>query len=265
MRALPCGGRHCGSSHRPAHHRDDRRLGLRCASPIGGPDRRSLRWRAKRVSPATDDPAVAITRRYAEARHRAGLAAPADALPLLARAAPALAALPAGVLRTAAYSRWPLDARSRQNGYRSDSAAGAPVGECGSHDIAGDQRLRHSPARCAGNRARNDGDGAAHAHSRSARVRARMGPLVVARTPARHHRRCRGPARRGVGRGLAADAGRHVACTTGIAARPRGAGGCPRAGGGNRRLAAGYAGPNRQSERQATHAWRSNVSWASAG
>lgn len=52
----------------------------------------------------TEDPAVAIARRYAEARHGAGLAAPSDALPLLARAAPALAALPAGVLKRAAYS-----------------------------------------------------------------------------------------------------------------------------------------------------------------
>jgi hypothetical protein len=58
-----------------------------------------------------DDPAVAIARRHAEARHGAGLAAPSDALPLLARAAPALAALPAGVLRRAAYSdgTWTFD------------------------------------------------------------------------------------------------------------------------------------------------------------
>jgi len=59
----------------------------------------------------TDSPAVAIARRHAEARHRAGLAAPADAPPLLARAAPALAALPAGALKTAVYSdgQWTLD------------------------------------------------------------------------------------------------------------------------------------------------------------
>ena len=51
----------------------------------------------------TDDPAGAIARRHADARHRAGLAAPADALPLLARAAPALAALPSGALKSATY------------------------------------------------------------------------------------------------------------------------------------------------------------------
>ena len=50
-----------------------------------------------------DDPAGAIARRHADARHRAGLAAPADALPLLARAAPALAALPNGALKSATY------------------------------------------------------------------------------------------------------------------------------------------------------------------
>ncbi|MEO8346570.1 MAG: type II secretion system protein GspL [Betaproteobacteria bacterium] len=58
-----------------------------------------------------DAPAVAIARRYAESRHRAGLAAPADALPLLALAAPALATLPAGMLRTAIYAdaHWTFD------------------------------------------------------------------------------------------------------------------------------------------------------------
>ena len=55
--------------------------------------------------------AAAIERRYAELRHRASLAAPGDALPLLARAAPALGALPAGALRSARYSggSWTLE------------------------------------------------------------------------------------------------------------------------------------------------------------
>jgi hypothetical protein len=58
-----------------------------------------------------EDPATAVARRYADARHRAGLAAPADALPLLARAAPALAALPAGMLKSATYAEghWTFD------------------------------------------------------------------------------------------------------------------------------------------------------------
>ena len=77
-------------------------------------------WRAKSAlaSLARDagyvgieDPAMAISRGHAEARHRAGLAAPADALPLLARAAPALAGLPAGALKSATYAggHWTFD------------------------------------------------------------------------------------------------------------------------------------------------------------
>jgi hypothetical protein len=65
------------------------------------------------------------SRAYADARHRAGLAAPDDALPLLARAAPSLRALqntlPPGALRNAVYAdrAWtfeftPLDATTRK-------------------------------------------------------------------------------------------------------------------------------------------------------
>ena len=52
-----------------------------------------------------------IARLHAEARHRSGRAAPADALPLFARAAPALAGLPPGTLRTASYAQgaWTLE------------------------------------------------------------------------------------------------------------------------------------------------------------
>ena len=52
-----------------------------------------------------------IARRYADARHRQGLAAPDDALPLLARAAPALTALPAMSVKSAIYAdrHWTLD------------------------------------------------------------------------------------------------------------------------------------------------------------
>ncbi|MEP7063750.1 MAG: type II secretion system protein GspL [Betaproteobacteria bacterium] len=54
---------------------------------------------------------AAITQRYADARHAARAAAPTDALPLLARAAPALAALPAGKWKRAVYSSgaWTLE------------------------------------------------------------------------------------------------------------------------------------------------------------
>ena len=55
--------------------------------------------------------AAALAARHAEARHRAGLAASSDALPLLARAAPSLALLPPGTLKSATYaaSTWTLD------------------------------------------------------------------------------------------------------------------------------------------------------------
>ena len=55
--------------------------------------------------------AATILGHYADARHRVGQAAPADALPLLARAAPSLSALPAGALRSAHYagSAWTLE------------------------------------------------------------------------------------------------------------------------------------------------------------
>ena len=49
-------------------------------------------------------PAVALARRERDLRHRAGLVAADDFLPLLARAAPALAALPAGAIRSLSYA-----------------------------------------------------------------------------------------------------------------------------------------------------------------
>ncbi len=67
---------------------------------------------------APDSPAVAIARRHAEARHAAGLAAPADALPLLARAAPVLATLPAATLKSATYAdgKWTFDLAKPDSG-----------------------------------------------------------------------------------------------------------------------------------------------------
>ena len=54
---------------------------------------------------------AALVRRYAALRHAQGLPAPDDALPLLARATPALAALPAGAVKSATYAdgHWTLD------------------------------------------------------------------------------------------------------------------------------------------------------------
>jgi len=49
-------------------------------------------------------PALAISRRLAELRHRAGMVADDDLLPLLARAAPALVGLPRGALRSLRYA-----------------------------------------------------------------------------------------------------------------------------------------------------------------
>lgn len=58
-----------------------------------------------------DAAATALAKRFAAYRHRAGLAAPGDALPLLARAAPPLAALPPGALKSATYTAgtWTFD------------------------------------------------------------------------------------------------------------------------------------------------------------
>ncbi len=53
---------------------------------------------------ANAPPAAAIARRDAALRHRAGLVAGDDLLPLLARAAPALATLPAGAIRSLRYA-----------------------------------------------------------------------------------------------------------------------------------------------------------------
>jgi Type II secretion system (T2SS), protein L len=54
---------------------------------------------------------AALAHRYAELRHMSGLPAPDDALPLLARAAPALRALPPGAVKSAIYAdgHWTLD------------------------------------------------------------------------------------------------------------------------------------------------------------
>ena len=54
---------------------------------------------------------AALARRYAELRHAQGLPAPDDALPLLARTAPALAGLPPGMVKSATYAdgHWTLD------------------------------------------------------------------------------------------------------------------------------------------------------------
>jgi len=62
-------------------------------------------------APNADAAAQAIARQYTAARHRASQSAPTDALPLLARAAPALSALPAGALRSARYAgdAWTVD------------------------------------------------------------------------------------------------------------------------------------------------------------
>ena len=58
-----------------------------------------------------DAAAAALTKRFADMRHRASLTAPNDALPLLARAAPALTTLPSGALKTATYAAgtWTFD------------------------------------------------------------------------------------------------------------------------------------------------------------
>lgn len=68
--------------------------------------RRELAVLARSVAPDANPemaPATAIARRDAALRHRAGLAATDDLLPLLSRAAPALSTLPAGAIRSFRY------------------------------------------------------------------------------------------------------------------------------------------------------------------
>lgn len=59
----------------------------------------------------SDSAAASLRERFVQARHRAGRAAPADALPLLARAAPTLSTLPPTTLKSATYAAgtWTLD------------------------------------------------------------------------------------------------------------------------------------------------------------
>lgn len=80
-------------------------------------------WRTARAIVATavdagvtdagdaESAATALTRRWTDARHRAALAVPGDALPLLARVAPALGALPKGALKSATFGpgQWTFD------------------------------------------------------------------------------------------------------------------------------------------------------------
>jgi general secretion pathway protein L len=86
---------------------------------------------------ASDSPAMmraALLKRYAQQRHAQGLPAPSDALPLLARAAPALGALPPGALKSATYAdgHWtldlqPLDAAALRDLSARLQAAGTPA------------------------------------------------------------------------------------------------------------------------------------------
>jgi type II secretion system protein L len=61
--------------------------------------------------PGADAARAALLRQYAELRHANGVAAPDDALPLLARAAPVLARLPLGTLKSATFAdgAWTLE------------------------------------------------------------------------------------------------------------------------------------------------------------
>ena len=86
--------------------------------------------------------AAALARRDAELRHRAGLPAPADALPLLARAAPALAVLPPRRVKSATLRRRRVDVRAR--GARRAGAGGARPPPAGrrARAVAGEDRAR---------------------------------------------------------------------------------------------------------------------------
>ena len=94
--------------------------------------------------------AATLATLHAGARHRAGRDAPIDAMPVFARAAPALAALPAGTLRTATWSggAWTLELGTLDDNalehlvVRTRSAGLAPLHARTANGV----RLRLSPA-----------------------------------------------------------------------------------------------------------------------
>ena len=90
--------------------------------------------------------AAAIARRHAELRHRAGRSAPADAWPLLARAAPSMSLLPSGALRSATYANdaWTLElsALDAETLSRVTRALGSAGVDAVSAPTAGGARMR---------------------------------------------------------------------------------------------------------------------------
>ena len=77
-----------------------------------------------------DAAARAIARWHADLRHRIGQAAPSDALPLLARAAPALSSLSSNAMKSATYAdgAWTIELGAIDTGWGwRGSAAGTPI------------------------------------------------------------------------------------------------------------------------------------------
>ncbi len=104
-------GRRCGSpasrsrsTSLPASANGSRCDGNFTRSTPTCPLWRKSRCRIRRPAPAASRPRRAIARRDGELRHRAGMAAATDLLPLLARAAPAMSALPGGTVRSLHYA-----------------------------------------------------------------------------------------------------------------------------------------------------------------
>jgi len=77
----------------------DREMSTLAQVAVGGSVGNSVANTAPDVAPAS-----AIARRHGELRHRAGLPASNDLLPLLARAAPAMSAIPGGAIRSLHYA-----------------------------------------------------------------------------------------------------------------------------------------------------------------
>jgi GspL periplasmic domain len=111
----------------------------------------ALAREAQLPDPGSPDAAArAIAKRHADLRHRLGQTAPGDALPLLARAAPALAALPANALKSATYSdgAWTIelgsvDSTSLSSVDRALTSAGVTALQA---KTAGGYRMRLSPS-----------------------------------------------------------------------------------------------------------------------
>ncbi len=170
----------------PPRRRHRRRMGvaaLRRMARRARMDRPCRRQPASRRTPRRPPSAAraALARRYAALRHAQGLPAPDDALPLLARATPALAALPAGCREERHLRGRALDARPRF----ARTPRRSPISTPGCGRPACLRWSRHRPPGRASGSAGRDGDHRSGSFRVPAPVATLAGDKVARRTPHR--------------------------------------------------------------------------------